>query len=168
MRKVILIFILIILVQSVWSMDKAKFGLVFVPFSDQQKEYFGGIYKSNNKMIEMMVGYQNVSHDGKSLGNLYNLTAKFGLITYLKQIDINYGIGYSMSIIADSDESYSDNIFKLFTGIEKTIFNNFSIGGEIDLSYIIADKSFSPLGYANDCATIKTGTSVFIRFYFGE
>ena len=168
MKKVILILILILLVQSIWSIDKAKYGLVFNPFSNQQKEYFGGIYKPNNKMIEMMVGYQNVSHDGKSLGNLYNITTKFGLITNLKQIDINYGIGYTMSIIADSDESYSDNIFKLFTGIEKILFSNFSIGGEIDLSYIIADKSFSPLGYANDCITINTGTSVFIRFYFGE
>ena len=168
MRKVVLVIIIVVLAQGVWSINNAKFGLVFNPFNDQQKEYFGGICKLNNKMIEITAGYLNVSHDGESLGSSYNITAKFGLITSLKQIDINYGLGYSTSIIADDDESYSDNIIKLFTGVEKVMFNNLSIGGEIDLNYIIADKSYSPLGYANDCETIKTGTSVFIRFYFGE
>ena len=60
-------------------------------------------------MIEMTAGYSNVSHDGENLGSLYNVNAKVGLITNLKQIDINYGIGYSISIIANSDESYADN-----------------------------------------------------------
>ena len=61
MKKIIVVLLLLLVVQSIWA-SETKNGLVFNPFNDQERAYYGGISKIDNFMLEAMFGFSKVSH----------------------------------------------------------------------------------------------------------
>ena len=156
---------LLIFHQNTLSQDRSgKYGIGVIA-SSISPDFFFKYWSSASICFQPAFGFTISTPKEGDTGSIYRLG--LGILGYKSGKFSPYsGVRVTANLLSGGGETYSDIGLGGVFGVEYFFNENFSIGGEFQITVWFADDDFSPSGFMFGSTNYGTGQFATVNFYF--